>query len=620
MVLKHWTIALMVLLLPTLGLAQVEEGLEQWVEETGETGAAADMSDLLIQLHEQPVNINDTHTVAALPFVSPFQARALANYILLHGQLQSLKELRFVPGFDSAMVELLNQVATAEPYTVRTAWHLTEGRHQVVTTLGGTAEQAEGYRNGHYEGDNLHALMLYKYNLHNKIELRVVADKDPAEAWGKSNYYGYHLMLREVGRMEKLILGRYCLQFGQGLTLWTGLRPFNLTGATPLRYGAGVRAAPAFYEEGYQEGVATQVNLGRGLHASAFGSRLEGETLAGTHVEYRRGNLILGLTAAYTALDDSLGTSDYVYNQNRFHGNQMFNGGMDFVWQWRRMTFYGEGAVDGDGNPAAIGGLTVKADSRNRFGVSYRHYSDRYHNLHAQGYAIGTVQGERGVTLDAESRLPLGFTLLASLDLHRFPTLRYATYHPSSGQWLRLQVSRPLGRHFGTSLRYTYRQKERNIPNLDTALYLGEETLRQQLQGEVTASFGQWVLKVRGVAVDFDSEQGEAQRGWLASVSARYTRDVIQMQAAATWFDVDGYYARIYLGESNLQYAWSMPALYGRGLRAHTVVRWRLDRHLTLAAKYALTYMPQQEAIGNGDSRTDGPLRQTWLVQLRTTF
>lgn len=619
MVLKRWLIVLsLIVSLPVT--AQVEEALEQWMEETDDTEAAAEMSDLMLQLRAEPVNINDTHAIAALPFISPFQAKALSNYIALHGKLLSLKELRFVPGFDSTTVLLLENTATVAPFEQQQRWRLKDGRHRLVTGIGGTMEQAEGYRNGRYEGDNLRALLCYEYNLYHHLSLRVTADKDPTEAWGKGHYYGYHLMLSDVGRIDKLILGRYNLQFGQGLTLWTGLRPFNWMGTTSVRHGAGVRQASAFYEENYQEGVAAQVNLGRGVHVAAFGSRTDDETLAGGHLTYRHSNLILGLTAAYILLDDSIQTRDYVYNQNRFRGDRQFNAGLDFVWQWQRLTLYGEGAIGENGAPAAIGGLILQADSRNRFGMSYRHYTEQYHNLHAQGYAIGTTQGERGITLDAENRLPLGFSLLTSLDLYRFLSLRYANYHPSNGQWLRTQLSRSWGRYFGTTLRYTYRLKERNIPNLDSTLYLGEETLRQQLQGEVTGTFGQWTLKARGVLSRFDSEQGEPQQGWLAALSARYSHKSLQVTTTAAWFDVDGYYARIYFGESNLQYAWSMPTLYGRGLRAHAVIRWRLNRHLTLAGKYALTWMPGEESIGSGDSQTDGPLRQTWFLQLRSSF
>ena len=608
------------LLLPFSAAAQVEDAVEQWVEETEDVQAAGDMNDLLLQLRAEPINLNDTTAVAALPLVTPFQLKALKNYILLHGQLLSIKELAFIPMFDSATVSTLEPYVTIAPYTPQRRWRLADGHHSLVTSIGGTSELAEGYRNGRYEGDNLHALLCYNFKLNNHMALRLTVDKDPAEAWGKNNYYGYHLMFSDVGRIERLLIGRYNLQFGQGLTLWTGFVPFSLTGTPPIRYGTGVRQASAFYEEGYQEGVATKVNLDHGFHLSAFGSRIDGETLAGGHLDYRRNNLIVGITMAHTALDDSLSVRDYTYNQNRFQGHQQTNVGIDAIYQLRHMTLYGEAAIGENRSPAAIGGMRLKADSRNSIGLCYRYYHPSYHNLHAQGYAIGTTQGEQGVCLDAENKLPLDMTLLTSLDLHSQPVLRYADYSPSAGSWLRVQLGRPWGQHLSTTLRFSHRLKERNIPNIDSTLYLGEQTSRRQWQGEIKGIWNQWTLSSRVIVSAFESENGTTQHGWLVNLVARYNHRQMRASAAIAYYDVEDYYARIYLSESTLQYAWSMPALYGRGWRGHLLLQYRLNSHLTLAGKYTLTYLPDQEYIGSGDARTDGPVRQTWLLQLRTAF
>jgi len=616
MVLRR-ALILLFLLLPWLAAAQETPDLEAWVEETGDTWAAGEMSDQWQQWLAHPVNLNDSAAVADMPLLTPFQRLALHNYILLHGQLLSHKELYFVPGFDSATVALLTPVTATLPYVPPRRWNLADGHHTVLAALGGTVEQAAGYSDSSYSGDNLRALFYYNYSLYDKVDLRLVADKDPAEAWGKDNFLGYHLMLSDIGCLERLIVGRYNLQFGQGLTLWTGLRPFNLLGSVPLRFGAGVRPAATFYEEGYQEGVAARVRLARRWRLSAFGSHVDGETLTGGHLEWRSNGLIVGATATYTMIDSLVPVTNRLYAQHYFSGDRLFNGGVDAVWQWDRLTLYGEAAIDGYGHGAAIGGLAVRPDNNHRMGITARYYHPDYQNLHAQGYTLGNTQGEQGVSLDAESRLPFQLTGLVSLDLYRFTTLRYAAYSPSTGGWLRLQLGRQWDSWLTTTVRYAYRRKERNIPSLDSTLYLGEQTLRQQLQGEARATVGPWTLTAKGVYALFDSEGATRQDGFLVSVAARYNCQRLQASAALVWFDVDGYYARIYFNESNLQYAWSMPSLYGRGWRMHTVVRYNLSRHLRLAAKYALTWMPDAESIGTGAAQTDGPCRQTWMLQLR---
>ena len=146
---------MLLLLLPTAIAAQVDDALEEWMqEEVGEEQAAA-VVDEMMQLAAEPVNINDTAAVRQLPLMTAFRYRALCNYILLYGQLLSVKELLLVPGFDSVTVGFLTPMVKVEPYveTGRMRWW--QGHHTVITGIGGTVEQAEGYRDGRYDGDNL---------------------------------------------------------------------------------------------------------------------------------------------------------------------------------------------------------------------------------------------------------------------------------------------------------------------------------------------------------------------------------------------------------------------------------------------------------------------------------
>ena len=114
MVLKRWILVWLVLLMPLGVAAQQEEWLEPWVEETDDAQAAAEMHDQWLELQHRPVNINDTNSLDRLFFLTPFQRQALRNYLTLYGQMMSLKELRFVPGFDSLTIGWLEGVAVAD--------------------------------------------------------------------------------------------------------------------------------------------------------------------------------------------------------------------------------------------------------------------------------------------------------------------------------------------------------------------------------------------------------------------------------------------------------------------------------------------------------------------------
>lgn len=608
------------LLLPLTSVAQVDDAIEQWVEEHGSDVNVSELNDLLIQLADNPVNLNDTTSVDLLPFLSPFQVKSLRNYIMLHGQLLSIKELHRVPGFDSVTVDLITPLVKVEPYVQQSFPGLAEmfnrGRHTVITGLGGTVEQAKGYENGKYEGDNLRGLFCYRFNYANHVALQLSADKDPTEAWGKDNFYGYSLTLNDIGRLERLVIGRFNLQFGQGVALWSGFEPFALIGYSPVRYASGIKAASPFNEEGWQEGVAATVSLGRETSVSAFGSRTGDEWLGGGHVEFRHGNLVLGVTAAASFLDDSVRLRNYVYNQDYFRGDRAGVLGIDALWQYGRLLLFGEAALDAEGHPAAIGGMRLSFVGENSVGLAVRHYDSRYHNLHTAAYTIGSrTANEQGISLDGRFRIPLGFMALISADIHRFPEVRFGCHAPSTGSKWQLQLGHDVGRQGEATVRYSLRHQQRNVPGTSGSVI--ENTYRHQLQGQYRLTHGAWRFTTRCILSWFNTEESGNQRGWAVSQEARYIQGRWQGALQVTWHDVDGYYARIYLSESNLQYAYTMPALQGCGLRTSAVVRCDLSKWLNLSFKYTLAFRPGEEQIGSDNAATSGPVRQTWHIQLR---
>ncbi len=616
-------ILLLLFALPLTAVAQIDEAIEQWVEEHGSDANVSELTDLLIQLNDNPVNLNDTTAVSSLPFLSPFQVRALQNYIMLYGQLMSVAELHLVPGFDSLTVALVTPLVKAEPYEKQSFPGMAEmfrrGRHTLATGLGGTIERAKGYDNGKYEGDNLRGLLCYRFNYDNHVALQLSADKDPTETWGKDNFYGYSLTLDNIGRLERLVVGRFDVQFGQGVAIWTGFDPFSLMGNSPVRYAGGVKAASPFYEEGWQEGVATTVRLGRKVSVSAFGSRVDEEWLGGGHVGFRHGNLILGVTASASVLDDSVRLRNYVYNQDYFRGDRAGALGVDALWQWGRLLLFGEMATDAEGHPAGIGGLKFSLGNDNSIGLAVRHYDSRYHNLHTAAYSIGSrTANEQGVSLDGRFRLPLGLATLISADLHRFPKMKYGCYAPSTGSKWQMQLGRAVGHRGETWVRYTLRHQQRNVPGTSGAVI--ENTLRQQLQGQYRFTSGPWRLTTRVILSWFNTEESGNQQGWAASQEVRYSHGRWQTAVQAAWHDINGYYARIYLSESYIQYAFSMPVLQGRGLRASAVLRYDLTRWINLSFKYALVFRPGEDYIGSDNAATPGSVRQTWHLQLRCKF
>ena len=80
------------------------------------------------------------------------------------------------------------------------------------------------------------------------------------------------------------------------------------------------------------------------------------------------------------------------------------------------------------------------------------------------------------------------------------------------------------------------------------------------------------------------------------------------------------YLTRIYTYEHDLLYAFSTPALTGRGMRWYITGRLPLTRHLLAGVRIAQTLYYDRETAGTGLSLVPAPHRTEVKAQLRMRF
>ncbi|MCR5821828.1 MAG: hypothetical protein K6F85_02775 [Bacteroidales bacterium] len=604
---------LLLLSLPLVAAAQVDLGsdVEQWLEDGGSSTAGEQLADLIESLREKPVNINDTNDLRLqeLGFLTPFQTVALKVYIQRYGRLSSLGELYFVAGFDSSAVKRLEPLVVVEPVPVTGRLNISNLlAHPHLHWLAGVTATVPELD----ADDPLRFYSRLRVDFSDKVQLQLSADRDPGERLlGGDDFYSGHLILNNLGRLRRFVVGRYNLQFGQGLALWTGFAPFSMVGQSPFRLAQGIRPASAFAESGYLQGVAATVDILRGLEATAFYSSDAGDRLGGANVTYRAGGLKVGLTAAYLSLADSATPRNYPYNFYAFRGKDCQNVSLDAAWTWRNVLIFAEAAFDGDGSPAAIAGARFLAGSSTTFGITGRHYASGYYAPYAAAAGLqSNTANEQGVRLDFSTELPTRTTLLATADIARFPYLRYGAYSPTNGADIRMQINQPIGSKVKLSVRYRHRLKERNGVVEPQPNYLTEQTVRRQFQADLTYGDGEWQTLTRVQYILFMCEMHDDVHGILLAQDLRYRpqRLPLSFVARVALFDAEAYDAAIYMSESDLAYNFSTPMLLHQGLRMYLVASYDVGKHVNISAKYAFTARGSDEDI------------HTFKIMLRMNF
>ncbi|MBR3725023.1 MAG: hypothetical protein IKN11_06515 [Bacteroidales bacterium] len=689
---------LLALLWPWNGMTQelLPHAWQNYIEilsDEGDDESVEELLELFDLYHEHPASLNDTSdALSSFPFVSDLQRDRLKAYITQYGWLFSIEELYIINGFDSMTVELLRPLVKTEPAELHKSMSLKEllarGRSNLVLGASGTIEQARGYRDTIYEGDNLRLMWRYQFKSGDRLQLQLSGEKDPGEAFFRGSqtkgfdFYGYNLVLNDIGRwqdgktqennifVKRVAVGQYHLQFGQGLTLWSGFGPRMTIGTAISRQAQGIRANGAFTEYGYLQGIASAVALGQHWVVTLFGSYVNrdatlprkadstndtvqslynsgyhrtdteinkrnqlGEYLYGGHIEYRNPNLRIGITGVATQLDKTILPATYVYNDNAFRGNHNLNAGVDFSYRHRRILLFGEVAVCSNRafdsaslqtSPAAVAGMEYYFNNSHRLSGLLRYFSPTYHNLHANAFGQNsTPQNEIGAALGYQGRLPWGTSLAATADLFRFPHMKYLVYAPSHGQEYNLMLSHSFHRlkGFAVNLRYRYKERGRNITpsTMVDGHYLLEQTYRHQVLLDLEYKTGPWRLISRVGYAHYHGNVTEADRGLLFYQDVQYNPQTIPLTVAArlALFDVNDYEARMYAAESNFIYQYTSTLYQNEGCRFYLLLRYDITPNWNIGFKYGITAYTDKDTFGSSYEQINANHRQQWRIQMR---
>ena len=121
-------------------------------------------------------------------------------------------------------------------------------------------------------------------------------------------------------------------------------------------------------------------------------------------------------------------------------------------------------------------------------------------------------------------------------------------------------------------------------------------------------------LKSR-VEFSFYSKQS-SEKGVLVFQDVAYKplHKSFALNGRLSWFSTDGYNSRLYAYENDLLYSFSIPALYGNGIRAYFNFQQKLGTKFTFWLKCAATH---QSAQDNGEMTSVSSNKSEFKIQIR---
>ena len=364
------------------------------------------------------------------------------------------------------------------------------------------------------------------------------------------------------------------------------------------------------------------------------------QQIVGGHLSYAIAQLEVGYTAHHTWLSVPLELRPSHYNQFYFQGQQLTDQGIDFKYVKGKFAIFAEGSmsynpgtevpepVEGPTQTstgvstlrqaqgsttlgfAGLAGVTFKPAGYLNFTLMYRDYGKTYQNLYSNAFGEGSRnQGQRGIYLGVEAAPAPYWTLLAYVDQFQFTWLTSQVNAPSSGHDYYLRVSHSFNRRTNAYLQFRSKTKMKNSTDGQVfshyPIFYTKNTVRFNINYQIV---GDLHCSNKAEYAHYRNDDGTNQHGYFLCQDIAYKPENLPFSLTFRYaiFDAKDYNARVYAYENDVLYSFSVPAMYGKGMRFYLLGKVKLFNALTLYARIGRTIYSDRDVIGSGLTQIEG--------------
>ena len=373
------------------------------------------------------------------------------------------------------------------------------------------------------------------------------------------------------------------------------------------------------------------------------------QQVVGGHLSYAIAHFEIGYTAHHTWLSAPLELRPSHYNQFYFQGQSLTNQGLDFKYVKGKYAVFGEMAMSYNNDAkvvepvetptqtqtalrqaqgsfafAGLIGLTVKPAGYLNFTILYRDYGKAYQNLLGNAFGEGSRnQGQRGIYLGVEAAPAPYWNVLAYADQFQFTWLTSQVNAPSRGHDYYLRISHSFNKRANAYLQFRSKTKMKNSTDAFVfshyPVFYTKNAVRFNINYQIGRDFHG---SNKAEYAHYYNEDGSNEHGYFLCQDIAYKPEYKPYSLSFRYaiFDAKDYNARIYAYESDVLYSFSVPALYGKGMRIYLLGKVKLFNALTLYARIGRTIYSDRDEIGNGltlieeNHKTDIKIEMIWKM------
>lgn len=663
---------------PLFGQTKIKEDIPVVLENNMESMVASNTSavdnlDVLEVMNEyshSALNINQAtlETLEQFPLLTEIQANAIIEHRNKFGKFRCVEELQVLNEFtleDIRKILPFISVGSITPGLPLSLKNLVSEAEQSLTlrwqrSLGPQISTTETTRN---YGDPTKLFAKYKYRFADRLRLGISAEKDPGEGFfsGKQqngfDFYSAYLQWQQKGLIQKIILGDYTVQFGQGLVMWSGFG-FGKSAETILikRSARGAIPYTSADENNFFRGFAIKIGS-RKWHSELFlsSNKMDGnlvqndsttsisalqttgyhrnesewndrhsqtEKSGGITLNYQTRNFSSGAIFTLTEYSLPFQKPTEVYSAFRFYNRKNKNAGWNYNYLYRNMNLFGEIGISESGGKAMLQGVITQLHPNLATTILYRQYDKDYQAIHAHAFSENSeTNNESGLYWGINWKINRAISISAYSDIFKFPWLKYQVSAPSRGRENLIQCTWLPKKTMEMFVRYRIQNKEENTSQGNAVLNHLASRIQENYRWNLRLDLDEkWEWSSRFDAIRTRITSGESSIGFAAYQELFYhpLKSIVSGSIRYSIFQCPSYDSRIYSYENDLLYSYSIPASYGAGSRAYINLRIRAGRGINFWLKYSTTVFtkpPPSVSVEN-----DLPAKSDLKIQLMFQF
>ncbi len=623
----------------------------RYLEDISSEQEDSEIYDLIEQLLNNPVNLNGANfdMLMAIPFMDVKTASAILVYRESNEKFLSVNELNSIEEIDHETFLRIRPFlyigsdteADISEFPGTAAKFLeVEFRSRMLSDV----QNRAGFSDGKFSGSKIKSYNRLKLNSKDYLRAGGLIEKDAGES-SYSDFSSFHIYSEKL-LLDKIILGDYLVEFGEGLAIWSpyafskgaaavksvGRNSRDITPYTSsdenqfLRGAAGSYSISDFSITAFYSSNSIDANLDT-VDQTIISLPIDGYHRTENEIKKKdniKEKIYGGILKYSTGKNFSIGILHYRNNfeysllKNNIYdpaGDQFNFSSVSYRILFGSVYLSGESSFNGI-SVANIINAQFSVSKNFAFVTSVRSYPKNYWNIHSAGFGEKSgTQNELGIYTGLRWRTEFGLFNFY-FDQFKFPFASYSNPLPASGyETLGEFSTRPLKKSLLT-LRYTHENKEVSINN-------GEiEFITYQLRRKFRLGFSyefdkhiRYRTRVEYMHYFLDHNNYN-EEGYLFFNDIRFKKGVLTLYGRVSLFQTDSYNSRIYEFENDLPGVMRNMALFGNGTRWYIIAKFEAFQNFFISLKYAETLKFGERSISSGYSEIQGNLDNNLSIQI----